>query len=280
MQIRGTCFLLALAGALAAGSAPAQTAPRDTATTSGHLFTRRDLYFAGGFAVATVALAPLDRLLAWELQDSSVQANHLLADAATGVRVMGSPGGLALSGTVYVVGRLSGDREVSAMGLHTAESIILAEFVTNGIKHVAGRARPSENPGDASDFTFLGGFEDDEHRSFPSGHSTAAFAFAAAASTELGERWPRHRVAVGTVLFSGATLVGLSRMYNNRHWASDVAMGAAIGSFTGWKVVRYTRRHPENPVDRLFLGSRQAAPRVTIAPDPGGLAVMLAFQTR
>lgn len=279
MQSRGTLVLLALAGTLAAGPATAQTAPRDTATSSGHLFTHRDLYFAGGFVVATVALAPLDRSLARELQDSSVQANHLLADAATGVRVMGSPGGLALSSTVYLVGRLSGDREVSAMGLHTAESILLAEFITNGIKHVAGRARPSQDPDDASDFTFLGGFQDDEHRSFPSGHSTAAFAFAAAASTELGERWPQHRMVVGTVLFSGATLVGLSRMYNNRHWASDVAMGAAVGSFTGWKVVRYTRRHPQNPVDRLFLGSGQAAPRVALAPDPGGLAVVLTFQT-
>jgi membrane-associated phospholipid phosphatase len=279
MRIRGTFVLLALAGTLGAGSATAQAAPRDSAAPSAQLFTRRDLYFAGGFVVATVALAPLDRSLAQELQDSSVQANRLLADAAAGVRVMGSPGGLVLSGTVYVVGRLSGDREVSAMGLHTAESIILAEFLTNGIKHVAGRARPSQNPGDPWDFTALGGFEDDEHRSFPSGHSTAAFAFAAAASTELGERWPEHRVAVGTVLFSGATLVGLSRMYNNRHWASDVAMGAAVGSFTGWKVVRYTRRYPRNPVDRLFLGSGASAPRVTLAPDAGGLAMVLTFQT-
>jgi membrane-associated phospholipid phosphatase len=280
MKIRGTFVLLALAFTFGAGPAAAQTPPPDSAAPAARLFTQRDLYFAGGFVVATVALAPLDRSLARELQDSSVQANHLLADAATGVRVMGSPGGLLLSGTVYAVGQLRGDRDLSAMGLHTAESILLAEFITNGIKHAAGRARPSQNPDDPADFTFLGGFKDDEHRSFPSGHSTAAFAFAAAASTEVGERWPEHRVLVGTVLFSGASLVGLSRMYNNRHWASDVAMGAAIGSFTGWKVVRYTRRHPRNPIDRLFLGTGPSAPRVTLAPDPGGLAMVLTFQTR
>jgi hypothetical protein len=40
-------------------------------------------------------------------------------------------------------------------------------------------------------------------------------------------------------MYGGAALVGLSRMYNNRHWASDVITGAAIGTFAGTKVVRY-----------------------------------------
>lgn len=278
MKIRAVCVLLALAMA-GAEPAAAQTPPPDSA---GHarLFTRRDLWFAGGFAAATVVLAPLDRALSQELQDSSVQANHLLANAATGARLFGSPGGLVMSTTVYAVGRLRGDRDVAALGLHTAESIILAEVITNGVKYVAGRARPSQDPDDPLDFSLLGGFEDDEHRSFPSGHTTAAFAFAAAAGTELGENWPRHRVAVNAVLFGGATLVGLSRMYNNRHWASDVAVGAAIGSFTGWKVARYTRVHPRNRFDRWLLGSDEdgrGAPAVLLAPAAGGMLVVLTF---
>ena len=39
---------------------------------------------------------------------------------------------------------------------------------------------------------------------------------------------------------------GISRMYENWHWASDVVMGAAIGSFAGWKTVRYAHSHPGN----------------------------------
>jgi hypothetical protein len=42
-------------------------------------------------------------------------------------------------------------------------------------------------------------------------------------------------------------------MYENRHWASDVIMGAAIGTFAGTKVVRYHRTHPGNPIDRWLL---------------------------
>jgi len=59
---------------------------------------------------------------------------------------------------------------------------------------------------------------------------------------------------VGPVLFGLAGVVGVSRMYNNAHWASDVIVGAAIGTFVGWKVTRYAHDHPTNSVDNFFLG--------------------------
>jgi hypothetical protein len=53
-------------------------------------------------------------------------------------------------------------------------------------------------------------------------------------------------------------------MYNNRHWASDVMMGAAIGTFAGNKVVRYQHRtNPGNKLDKWLLGG-------SIRSDPGG----------
>jgi hypothetical protein len=64
-------------------------------------------------------------------------------------------------------------------------------------------------------------------------------------------------------MYGGATLVGLSRMYHNKHWASDVALGAAIGTFSGLKVVRYSHTHPDNKVDRVML-------HAVIAPDGHG----------
>ncbi|CAN5290810.1 hypothetical protein BH20GEM2_BH20GEM2_18280 [soil metagenome] len=53
---------------------------------------------------------------------------------------------------------------------------------------------------------------------------------------------------------------------DNRHWASDVAAGAAIGTFSGWKAVRYSHSHPGNEVDGVLLG-------VTI-PTGGGPALL------
>jgi membrane-associated phospholipid phosphatase len=48
-------------------------------------------------------------------------------------------------------------------------------------------------------------------------------------------------------------LTGVSRIYNNQHWASDVLAGAAIGTLTGIKVFRYQHSHPNNRIDRKLL---------------------------
>ncbi len=73
--------------------------------------------------------------------------------------------------------------------------------------------------------------------------------------------WPKYTWYVAPVLYGGATLVGLSRMYHNKHWASDVVLGAAIGTFSGLKVVRYSHAHPDNPVDKVLLRAIDRAGR-------------------
>jgi hypothetical protein len=59
-------------------------------------------------------------------------------------------------------------------------------------------------------------------------------------------------------------------MYHNRHWASDVALGAAIGTFTGIKVVRYNHGHPDNLIDRVLNHAE-------LMPTPNGTAVGFAL---
>lgn len=250
--------ILVVLAALAVGGAPTQLAAQSvdgdsSRAPSEHLFTRRDLYYAGGFAAATLVLTPLDRVLAEHLQDSTVQANELLSHGSVAVRLLGSPGSILLAGTAFALGRATGDHDVADVGLHVAESVLLAEVASRAIKGVAGRARPALDTSDPYDFKLGRGIGDAEHQSFPSGHTTAAFAAASAFDSELARREPGHRLLFGSLLYGGATLVGLSRMYDNRHWASDVAVGAAIGTFSGWKVVGYTHAHPHNPVDRWLL---------------------------
>lgn len=269
--------ILVVLSALAVWGAPvplaAQSVEADsTHIPSEHLFTRRDLYYAGGFAAATLVLTPLDRVIAEHLQDSTVQANELLSHGSVAVRLLGSPGSILLASTAFAVGRATGDHDVADVGLHVAESILLAEVTTRIIKGVAGRARPALDTSDPYDFAFGRGLDDQEHQSFPSGHTTAAFAAASAFASELSRREPAHRLLYGSLLYGGATLVGLSRMYDNRHWASDVVVGAAIGTFSGWKVVGYTHAHPNNPVDRWLL-------RTTAMPTGDG-GVMVAWSSR
>ena len=61
------------------------------------------------------------------------------------------------------------------------------------------------------------------------------------------------------MLYSGAALVGLSRMYNDKHWASDVVAAAAIGTLTGRTLVRYTHTRPASRLNR-WLRSATIAP--------------------
>lgn len=234
------------------------------------LFTRRDAYIAAGFAIGTVALFPTDRRVAERLQDSTRQANRFFHHAATGLEVFASPGAFVIGGSLYAVGRLGHYRRVADLGLHGTEAIVVATGITGALKGIAGRARPFVvNDTNPRNFKFGRGFTKEAYTSFPSGHTTTAFAAASAVTAETSRWWPRSTWYVAPVLYGGATMVGLSRMYHNKHWASDVILGAGIGTFSGLKVVQYQHAHPKNRLDRLLLGT-------TITPD-GGSGAMLSW---
>jgi len=131
------------------------------------------------------------------------------------------------------------------------------------IEAAVGRQRPSVLPRNASSYQLGRGLQGDNYRSFPSGHTTSAFAAAAAVSSETSRFWPGTRWVIGPILYTGAALTGVSRMYNNRHWMSDVLAGAGVGTFAGLKVVRYQHSHPGNRLDRWLL-------KGSLSPAPGG----------
>ncbi|MDB4949184.1 MAG: phosphoesterase PA-phosphatase related protein [Gemmatimonadetes bacterium] len=258
-------------------SAPARSpslAVADTpAAERGPLFTRRDLVAAGVFAGATVILFPLDRRIAESLQDSSRQASRFLHHAATGFNTLGDPGAVVVTGALYAVGRLAHRPGLADLGLHSTEAIVFASAVTGLTKGLAGRARPVLNVHDSRDFKLGRGFRDSGRTSFPSGHTTAAFAAASSVTEELAEMHPGSQWYAGPVLYGAAALVGGARMYDNKHWASDVVIGAAVGTFSGIKIVQYNHAHRGNRVDRRLLAS--------VAPAAGGgTAVGVSLSTR
>jgi membrane-associated phospholipid phosphatase len=255
MTIRWSAAVAALLVAATPAAAQDLTKPDTASQRSGHLFTHRDLLIAGAFAAGTVLMFPLDRALARDLQDSSVQANHLLSHTATAARLLGSPGGYILPAAAYVGGRVLHHPHLADLGLHTGEAVVMSMAITTTIKSLGGRARPLVNVEKPFDYKLGRGFGNDSFSAMPSGHTSTAFAAASAATMEIGQWWPAHRRTAGLVLYSAAGLVGLSRMYNNKHWASDVVVGAAVGSFSGWKVVGYSHAHPGNRLDRFFLGT-------------------------
>ncbi len=232
---------------------------QDTINRKTPLLTGKDALMVGAFTLGTVAVAPLDMAVAKRLQYPGTQENRFLRRAATGFRVLAVPGSLIAGVGLYGLGRADGQRRLQALGLHSVESILIADVVGGTIKFVAGRARPYVDIDNPVDFQLFRGFSDHKYQSFPSGHTINAFAFASTVTREAQLWWPHSAWYVGTVMYGGATLMGLSRIYNNQHWASDVMGGAAIGTLIGVKVVKYTHSHPGNPIDRkLIKGGRKS----------------------
>ena len=232
---------------------------QDTILNKSTLLTGKDALLFGAFTAATVVVAPLDMRIANRLQDPRTQENRFLSRAATGFRLLGVPGSFVAGAGAYVVGRASGQRRIQSLGLHSLESVVLADVIGVGIKLAAGRQRPSVDVSNPYSFQLWRGFSGDRFQSFPSGHTISAFAFASSVTRETQFWSPRGSWYVGSVFYGGAALVGASRLYNNMHWASDVMAGAAIGTIVGLKVVKYTHSHPDNRIDReLIRGKRQA----------------------
>jgi hypothetical protein len=119
------------------------------------------------------------------------------------------------------------------------EAVLLAASVNGVAKGIFGRALPNVNVNNPDDFQLFRGFHDGNGPfvSFPSGHTAASFAMAAVLTDE-ADRWhPGIGRFVGPIAYGGAGLVGLARMYQNVHWASDLPIAAAIGTWSGLTVV-------------------------------------------
>ena len=238
------------------GAAPALAQRTDTAASApAPVFTRGDAAAAAGIVVATAAIHPLDERIALSLQRPELQHNTSLRRTATVFRLWGRPGVLILGGTFYVLGRVSHSHDLAAAGLHSTEAIVLAEVAGGLLKWTTGRARPFA-VGDTipGDFQFLRGVRKGyDYSSFPSGHTIAGFAAAAALTSDASRSWPHSGWIIGPILYGSAGLVGLSRMYDNQHWASDVVLGAGLGTLAGIMVAQYTHNHSRNKIDRWLL---------------------------
>jgi len=255
---------------VAAGSLHAQVgalppASVDTAKKIQVLFTVKDGLLGLGVVGATIALFPVDRSLSVKLNNEfTAPGGKALNSWANGFDYLALPGVFVAAPAVYLVGRLAHNDKMKDLGWHTTEAVLVGAAITEVLKGVVGRSRPfisaDTNP---HDFKFGSGFGSDNRSSFPSGHTTIAFAAAAAASSEVSRMWPKMTWIVGPLLYTSAGFVGLARMYQCQHWASDVVMGAGIGTFAGLKVVRYTHAHPDNWIDKIMIHTK-------VVPTPGG----------
>jgi endonuclease/exonuclease/phosphatase family metal-dependent hydrolase/membrane-associated phospholipid phosphatase len=173
-------------------------------------------YEAAAAAAGATALMLVDEPMQRAVQRSRSPTTDDLAGV---FRRVGQPEvfGTVSAGLIGV--GLVGDRpQLTRAGGRLVGSLVIAGTGTFAIKKVVGRARPSA---DLGAFVFRP-FTHNE--SLPSGHTAMAFALATSLADELNRLW----LTVG--LYALATGTAWSRMNDDRHWVSDVSLGALIGT--------------------------------------------------
>jgi len=196
-----------------------------------HLFTPANGIIAGAGGAGSLAVHPRDDEIAGSIyQPSGGRHDFFRAGAPIGDGV--EQGGFALG--MYIIGRAARSARLGQLGADLVDAQIVSGVITQSIKAAAHRTRPN------------GG-----NHSFPSGHTSATFATAAVIQQHYG--WK-----AGAPLYALGAYVSVSRMVDNKHWASDVIFGTAIGIVSG---------------RAASLG--HGTQRVSVAPSllPGGFAI-------
>jgi hypothetical protein len=109
-------------------------------------------------------------------------------------------------GGMYLHYKNTGSQSSYDRMMHMFKTTAYAGGVTTVLKRIINQRRPNEG----------------DRLSFPSGHTTTAFAFASVVGTQHEWYW-------GAMAYSLASFVGMSRINDNMHYLHDVFMGRLLG---------------------------------------------------
>lgn len=233
-------------------------------TRSSHrppVITWLDAAALGAGIAGSIALMGADTRIANRLQSDRYQNNNGYENISSVAGTVNEKSLFAAGIVAYGIEKLvHAPRTTTDITWHTTESVFLASATATIARGILGRSRPFVTAdSDAYDYKPGQGFRELKYRAYPSIHAASAFATAAALTAETARHSHGAAWIVGPISYSLAALPGLSRMYEDKHWASDVAMGAALGAVTGWATVRYHHHHAGNRLDKVFLGAQPTA---------------------
>ena len=197
----------------------------------GGLFTEKNLH---PFIVGATATA-LSTAVDDDVRESFADSEDDSADFAG--EYLGPKGLGAITLGLFIGGRYSNDPRFRAMSYDLTVAVLVNLGYTGALKAAVGRERPDES----------------DDYSFPSGHTSNAFAMASVMDEHYGAR-------IGIPAYILASLIGISRVRADAHWLSDVVAGSALGYMVGRGVVHQN----EKPIKRNKL-SLQA---VGLVPGP------------
>ena len=209
---------------------------------------------AAGFTVVLGGLIAADESIDHAAQRNRSDFTNHVADATTS---FGGGNGTEAAVVAIGVGLAFHSPDLRDTGREALEASILTALVENlVIKPLFGRERPNHSNGNI-DFDF-----GTSNSSFPSGHTTQAFAIASVVAAR-SKGW-----VVPTVAYTLASIVAFDRVNDHVHFASDVFAGAALGTVTGKFLVHKHEREAVGAPEKTSFD---------VVPIGNGLAVRVAF---
>jgi membrane-associated phospholipid phosphatase len=155
---------------------------------------------------------------------------------------------IGLMTALYVSGEVSDSNSLRKTALLSLESWLTTGIIVRGLKSVVGRARPWTGESSHSFHPFS---TRSRFASFPSGHASSAFAVAAVIADQ------SKKVYIDILAYSLATLVAISRIHIDKHWASDILVGSAFGYVVAKKICALDRNRDSKKVKLSFQLSPQ-----------------------
>jgi membrane-associated phospholipid phosphatase len=128
------------------------------------------------------------------------------------------PLSIAAPAAILTTAFIKHDKQLQKKGWEVLGAVGINLVITQGLKYTFNRKRPYEDyPG------YIIPYDNDNGPSFPSAHTSTAFATA----TTLSIQCKKWYVVVPS--FAWATAVGYSRLNLGEHYPTDVFAGAAVG---------------------------------------------------
>ena len=152
------------------------------------------------------------------LRDINVNRNTSLDPTFKIITNSAVPISVATPIIIYSVGLIKQDSTIKKQAIFIGETFLVSAFVTTALKHSIKRERPFDTYSDIDNATSAPGY------SFPSGHTSTAFATA----TSLSMAYPKWYVIAPSFVWASA--LGYSRMHLGVHYPTDVFAGALVGS--------------------------------------------------
>src|SRR6185437_8148674 len=220
--------------------------------------TGSDWLKVGGFAALTTAAVfwadkPVNKYTV-----EQIRTNRSIVNVSTYVTNFGGDWEGYTLAALGAYGLVFKKEKEKTTTLLATQAYITAATIETAIKYLTSRQRPNYYNAitGKNSHLFHGPFyhfmkkDNASFESFPSGHTTVAFA----AATVFAMEYREYR-AVPIIAYSAATTIGLSRIVQNAHWISDVMVGAALGFLCGRQVVNNYHRYSKLQLQKAIRNS-------------------------